>query len=110
MTLSLGLLFFLGTGGTTPYPKLLLGGAFDVLTLDRFTFWATITVMPLLGEFVVSLRHRGLAKYLREQFGDITWRLVQIVLVAVYLLISIFVANLTQFRRFQPDPINSSRS
>ncbi len=106
MTLSLALLVFLGTGGTTPFPKMLLGGAFDVLTLDRFTFWATITMLPLVGEFVVSLRHGGLATYLREQFGDITWRLSQIGLVIVYLVIALFVANLTQFRRFQPDPID----
>jgi len=106
MTLSLAALVFLGTGGTTPFPKLLLGGAFDVLTLDRFTFWATITMLPLVGEFVVSLRSRGLATYLREQLGDISWRLVQFGLVVAYLVIAIFVANLTQFRRFQPDPIN----
>jgi hypothetical protein len=106
MTLSLGMLFFLGTGGTTPGPKLLLRGAFDVLTLDRFTFWATITMIPLVGEFVVSLHHGRLARYTREQFGDITWRLTQISLIVAYLLISIFVANLTKFRKFQPDPIN----
>jgi hypothetical protein len=106
MTLSLAMLVFLGTGGTTPFPKMLLRGAFDVLTLDRFTFWATITQIPLMGEFVVSFRHGRLAKYTREQFGDITWRLLQLILVFAYLVISIFVANLTQFRRFQPDPIN----
>ncbi|WP_129672327.1 hypothetical protein [Candidatus Chloroploca sp. Khr17] len=106
MTLSLAALVFLGTGGTTPFPRMLLGGAFDVLTLDRFTFWATITMMPLLGEFVVSLRHRGLATYLREQFGTITWRLLQVSLIITYLSLSAFVANLTQFRRFQPDPID----
>jgi hypothetical protein len=49
MTLSLGMLVFLGTGGTTPFPKMLLGGAFDALTLDRFTFWATITMIPLMA-------------------------------------------------------------
>jgi hypothetical protein len=106
MALSWALLVFLGTGGTTPFPKMLLGGAFDVLTLDRFTFWATITQIPLIGEFVVSLRHGRLARYTREQFGDITWRLLQIGLIVAYLLVSIFVANLTKFRRFQPDPIN----
>jgi len=106
MTLSLAMLVFLGTGGTTPFPKMLLGGAFDVLTLDRFTFWATITMLPLVGEFVVSLQHGGLATYLREQFGDITWRLSQILLIFIYLVISFFVSNLTQFRRFQPDPID----
>lgn len=106
MTLSLAMLVFLGTGGTTPFPKMLLGGAFDVLTLDRFTFWAAITMMPLMGEFVVSLRHGRLARYTREQFGDITWRMVQLGLMLSYLLVTIYVANLTQFRRFQPDPID----
>ena len=30
--------FVLGTGGTTPIPRMILHGAFDSLTLDRFTF------------------------------------------------------------------------
>lgn len=107
MTLSLAALVFLGTGGTTPFPKMLLGGAFDVLTLDRFTFWATITMIPLMGEFVVSLRHGRLAKYTREQFGDITWRMAQVGLIFAYIVVSIFVANLTKFRKFQPAPIDT---
>ena len=105
LTLSIGVLFFLGTGGTTPYPKKLLGGAFDVLTLDRFTFWATICNLPLLGEFVVSLRHGGLARLIRGQLGRTAHAAIQTVLVAAYLLIAIFVVNLTQFRRFQPAAI-----
>ena len=107
MTLSLGLLFVLGTGGTTPIPRLLLGGAFDILTLDRFTFWATITVLPLYGEFVVSLRHGGLAKYVREQFSTYTLHAVQVGLMLAYLVFCIFTANLTQFRKFQPAPIDT---
>lgn len=107
MTLSIGLLFLLGTGGTTPLPRLLLRGAFEILTLDRFTFWATILIVPLLGEFVVSLRHGRLARYTREQFGDVFWRLVQVGLVLSYLFVSVFTANLTQFRRFQPQPIDT---
>lgn len=106
LTLSLGMLFFLGTGGTTPFPRMLLRGAYDVLTLDRFTFWATIAMLPLLGEFVVSLRHGRLARYLREQFGAPTWRVVQAALIVAYLIMAVFVANLTQFRRFQPTPID----
>lgn len=105
MTLSLGLLFLLGTGGTTPLPKLILAGAYDILTLDRFTFWATITVLPLLGEYVVSLRHGGLARYLRNQFGNFIWRGVQAILVLAFLGFSIFTVNFTQFRRFQPASI-----
>ncbi len=106
LMLSWGLLFFLGTGGTTPLPRMLLGGAYDILTLDRFTFWATIVMLPLLGEFVVSLRHGRLARYLREQFGSWTWRGAQASLLVAYLVFSVFTANLTLFRRFQPAPID----
>lgn len=105
-TLSLGALIFLGTGGTTPFPRMLLRGAFDVLTLDRFTFWATIVMLPLLGAFVVSLRRGGLARYISEQFGRGMLRAAQVALVVGYLLVSIFTANLTQFRRFQPPAID----
>lgn len=106
MAMSWTLLFVLGTGGTTPIPRLLLGGAFDILTLDRFTFWATITQLPLLGEFVVSLRRHGLATYLQHQFGRLTWRSLQVLFVLSYVAASIWVANLTRFRRFQPAPID----
>ena len=103
--LSLALLVMLGTGGTTPLPRLLLRSAFTVLTLDRFTFWATICLLPLLGEFVVSLRHRGLATYLRGQFGPGTWYAVQVALLIGYLGCAILAANFAQFRRFQPGAI-----
>jgi hypothetical protein len=39
----------LGLGGTTPVGKLLLGRAFEVLTFERFTFWATLMAMPFVG-------------------------------------------------------------
>jgi hypothetical protein len=106
LALSLGLAFFLGTGGTTPLPKLLLRGAYEILTLDRFTFWATILVLPLQGEFVASLRHRNLARYVREQFGDFALRTVQVSLLVGVLAVSVFTVNLTQFRRFQPPAID----
>lgn len=101
-----GMLFLLGTGGTTPIPKMLLGGAFDILTLDRFTFWATIQMIPFLGEFVISLTEGGLARWLREQFGAFTWRAVQAGLGVAFIGAAVFTPNLTQFRRFQPEPIN----
>ena len=106
MTLSLMLLVLLGTGGTTPIPKLLLGGAFDILTLDRFTFWATITMLPLCGELIVSLRHGRFAHYLKSRFGYSTWLGLQGGLVVSMLACVVFIANLTQFRRFQPAPID----
>lgn len=104
--LSFALLFVLGTGGTTPIPRLLLGGAYDILTLDRFTFWATILLLPLLGQFVSSLHRGGLATYLRSHWSAWTWRGVQIGLAVAYLAVAIFTVNLTQFRRFQPPSID----
>lgn len=106
MAASYALLVLLGTGGTTPIPRALLRGAFDVLTLDRFTFWATITQLPLLGEFVSSLLSGRLGRYTREQFGELTWRMVQVFLLVSYLAISGLVANLTKFRKFQPATID----
>ncbi len=106
MTLSLAMLVLLGTGGTTPIPEMLLGGAFHVLTLDRFTFWATITVQPLIGEFIRSLVDGRLSMYVIQQFGKITLRTIQVFLLVSFLAFSLFAANLTQLRTFQPDPID----
>ena len=103
---SISLLALLGTGGTTPIPKLLLGGAFNILTLDRFTLWASILMLPLAGEFFVSLRHGNLARWLQAQFGLLLQRTLLALLVLGLLIASIFTVNLTQFRRFQPAPID----
>ncbi len=51
-----------GLGGTTPLPKWILGSAFDVLTFERFTFWATLMAMPIVGLFAVELLERFHAK------------------------------------------------
>jgi len=53
--LSVLIALFLGTGGTTPFPRLLLGPAFEILTLDRFTFWASLLILPFVGLAVQSL-------------------------------------------------------
>lgn len=103
---SISLLAVLGTGGTTPFPKLLLGGAFDILTLDRFTLWASILMLPLAGEYVVSQLHGNLARWLQEQFGLLVQRAVVLFTILGLLFCSIFVVNLTQFRTFQPAPID----
>ena len=39
----------LGLGGTTPVGKWLLGRAFEILTFERFTFWATLMALPFVG-------------------------------------------------------------
>ena len=65
-------------------------------------------MLPYLGEFVVSITEGRFARYLKEQFGALTWRTVQVGLVVAYVLTSVLVVNLTQFRRFQPAPIDMS--
>jgi hypothetical protein len=56
------LAFIFGLGGTTPVPRWLLGRAFEILTFERFTFWATLLAMPLLGAVAVSLLDRFSSK------------------------------------------------
>ena len=51
-----------GLGGTTPLPRWILGRAFEVLTFERFTFWATLLAMPIVGLLAVQLLDRFQAK------------------------------------------------
>jgi hypothetical protein len=48
----------LGLGGTTPVGKWLLGRAFDVLTFERFTFWATLMALPIVSILATYLIDR----------------------------------------------------
>lgn len=52
----------LGLGGTTPVARLLLGRAFDVLTFERFTFWATLMALPIVSVLIVRLIDRYAGK------------------------------------------------
>jgi hypothetical protein len=56
------LTFIFGLGGTTPLPRWLLGRAYEVLTFERFTFWATLMAMPIVGILVVQLLDRFAGK------------------------------------------------
>ncbi len=51
-----------GLGGTTPLPRWLLGRAYEILTFERFTFWATLLAMPIVGLLAVQLLDRFRAK------------------------------------------------
>ena len=55
--------FLFGLGGTTPVPRWLLGRAYEILTFERFTFWATLLALPLAGLIARRLldRYRSLA-------------------------------------------------
>ena len=50
--------FLVGLGGTTPVGHILLGRAFDVLTFERFSYWATLLSLPILGAVVVTAIER----------------------------------------------------
>jgi hypothetical protein len=50
--------FLLGLGGTTPLPRLLFGRAFDILTFERFTLWATLLALPIVGSLAEDLLDR----------------------------------------------------
>jgi hypothetical protein len=56
------LTFIFGLGGTTPLPRWLLGRAYEVLTFERFTFWATLMAMPFVGVLATELLDRFRSK------------------------------------------------
>lgn len=56
------LAFIFGLGGTTPLPRWLLGRAYEVLTFERFAFWATLLAMPFVGMLAVQLLDRFQAR------------------------------------------------
>jgi len=48
----------IGLAGTTPVARLLLRRAFEVLTFERFTFWATLMALPFVGLLAARLLDR----------------------------------------------------
>jgi len=50
--------FLVGLGGTTPVGRVLLGRAFDVLTMERFSYWATLLALPFVGLLAAELIDR----------------------------------------------------
>ena len=57
--------FMIGLGGTTPVGPILLGRAFNVLTMERFSYWATLLALPFVGlmasELIARYRTRAAA-------------------------------------------------
>jgi len=50
--------FLVGLGGTTPVGHIVLGRAFDVLTMERFSYWATLLALPFVGLLATELIDR----------------------------------------------------
>ncbi len=104
--LSITILTILGTGGTTPIPRKMLGDtAFNILTLDRFTLWASIMSLPIFGEFAYRFVETDLKKLLQEKIGAVSHRLLGGILAISFLLISVFSITLGYFRPSQPQQI-----
>jgi hypothetical protein len=58
LMLGFWLTFMFGLGGTTPLGLWLLRRAFDVLTFERFSYWATLLALPIVGVLVADLVER----------------------------------------------------
>jgi len=104
--LSFTLLFILGTGETTPFPKLILGDtAFNILTLDRFTLWASIMALPLFGEFIYRFIETDLKTRIQNTFGNIYHKITIGVFAILFIFMNIFTMSLGYFRPSQPQKI-----
>ncbi len=104
--LSFTMLVILGSGGTTPIPKMILGEtAFNILTLDRFTLWATIMSIPIFGEFIYRFVEGDLKTLIQERFGAVYHRLLGGILATLYICMLIFTMSLSYFKPSQPQKI-----
>ena len=105
--LSFTLLFLLGTGGTTPLPQLILGEtAFNILTLDRFTFWASIIALPFMGQLFYELFQGQLKEIITRKFGPRLHMVVSVIVVSMVILTAASVINFSNFKTLQPDEID----
>ena len=106
--LSFTLLTILGTGGTTPIPRMMLGDtAFNILTLDRFTLWASIMALPIFGEFGYRFAEGDLRWKIQEKLGAVYHRVLGAVLVGMFFFMCIFTITLGYFRPMQPQKIKT---
>ncbi|MEL7146006.1 MAG: hypothetical protein AAFO69_06535 [Bacteroidota bacterium] len=104
--LSFALLCLLGTGGTTPIPRMILGdNAFSILTLERFTFWATIMSIPFVGEFLWRFFEGNIHTRIIERISRVGFNFLVIFMIAGIFVSSGFTMNLSFFRPLQPDAV-----
>ena len=95
--------FLLGLGGTTPIARTLLRGAFDILTLDRFTFWAAMLSMPVAGHAVHSAISGRMRDLLRRSFGTLFQRALAAIFFAAYVICFVVVCVLPLIKPTQPE-------
>ena len=104
--LSVTICTILGTGGTTPIPLKMLGEtAFNILTLDRFTLWASIMSIPLFGEFTYRFVEGDLKELIQTKFGAVYHRIIGGILAGLFVFMVMFTMSLGYFRPSQPQKI-----
>lgn len=97
----------LGSGGTTPLPKLMLGSnAFSILTLDRFGFWASIIAAPFMAHFIYSFLTGNVFTFCKKRWTSSIHFILASLTGFAYLIFIVFVFHLAQFRPLQPKEIN----
>lgn len=107
LALSFSLLLLLGTGGTTPIPKLLLGkNAFEILTLDRFTFWASVIAIPFVGDFFRRLVEGDVRERVISRYGKKMYRFTSILMISLVGFQALFIADFHNFRALQPQSVD----
>lgn len=95
-----------GSGGTTPLPKMMLGSnAFNILTLDRFGFWASIIAIPFMAKFIYSFISGPVKEFWQNNFGNQTHFILSGITGFSYLLFIVFIFHLGSFRPLQPKEI-----
>lgn len=97
----------LGSGGTTPLPKLMLGAnAFNILTLDRFGFWASIISLPFIAYFIHSFLVGTVRDFWINKVKASGHFTLATLSAFTYLLFSLFIFHLASFRPLQPKEID----
>lgn len=105
--LSFTLLLILGTGGTTPIPKMVLGSnAFNILTLDRFTFWATVIAITFIGDFFRRLVEGDIRERIISRYGRFLYHSLFLILTFVIAGQALFILNFHKYRSLQPATID----
>ncbi len=105
--LSFSLLLLLGTGGTTPLPILILGkNAFNILTLDRFTFWASVIAIPFIGDFFRRLVEGDIRERIIKKYSQKMYHFTMVIMIVTVAFQALFIINFHKFRSLQPSAVD----
>lgn len=100
------LCLLLGSGGTTPLPIKMLGAnAFNILTLDRFGFWASIIAIPFMAKFIYSFISGFVKDFWVNRYSSSKHFILSGLTGFSYLLFILFIFHLGTFRPLQPKEI-----